>query len=98
MSGPGDGALGGPFIELLRADAAFLRDEIERRQANFKVLEGIIEHLKLRKAHYKGIAQRAGIVLNAALLLDDAYIRREVLADALAGDNPETFKPRRDQF
>jgi hypothetical protein len=75
-----------------------LRAEIDKLKENELALRGIIEHLKLRKGHYKGITQRAGIVLNAALLLDESYIRREVLADALAGDNPETFKPRRDQF
>jgi hypothetical protein len=46
----------------------------------------VIDHLKDRKAHYKGITERVRIVLQSAWLLDESYIRVSVLTDALVGD------------
>lgn len=58
-----------------------------------------IEHLKQRKAHYKGIVERANVVLRAAWLLDDSSISTVVLADALLGDGDMTpAGPRVDRF
>lgn len=47
----------------------------------------VIDDLKDRKAHYKGITERVRIVLQSAWLLDESYIRVSVLADALLGDS-----------
>lgn len=52
-------------------------------------LRSVVEHLKRRKAHYKGITERVAVVLRAAILLDVDSIDKRVLADALEGDQPQ---------
>jgi hypothetical protein len=72
-----------------------LRIKVSLLTQDTDTLRATCEHLKQRKAHYKGIVERAHVVLNAARLLDVGSIGVEVLADALEGDRPDTIDGRR---